>query len=95
MSRCDNCVTDRSFCDQCADNPKYPKYSYYQDYIPTCPRGYTDCVFDPAYIKCYHPEWYAKLYGNMTPEEASKEACVKRVEEDPDEIYSCYDDEDK
>jgi hypothetical protein len=33
-------------------------------------------------------------YGDATPEEAIKE-CIKRVQEDPDEKYYCYDDEDK
>ena len=82
------CVTDRSLCDDCKFSPKYdkvPTWDHLQEYIPTCPQGYKDCVSDPAYIKYHHPEWYKKLYGDMTPEEASKE-CNK-------ECY--YDDEDK
>lgn len=58
-------------------------------YTPTCPRGYTDCICDPAYIKYNYPEWYAELYGDMSPEEAAED-CRQR-----DEDYYCYDDEDK
>ena len=63
-------------------------------YTPTCPRGYTDCVYDPAYIKFNHPEWYQHLYGDKTPEEASYE-CQELMKKDPNEEYHCYDDEDK
>ena len=97
MSRCDTCVTDKSLCENCRDNPKYkdvPKYSQYKEYNPTCPRGYDDCVYDPAYIKCRHPEWYKKLYGDKTTEEAA-ERCRKVVIDDPDEKGYCYDNEDK
>ena len=53
-------------------------------YNPVCPFGYDDCVWDPAYIKANYPEWYAKLYGDKTPEEVG---C---------DTNSCfYDDEDK
>jgi len=95
---CDSCVTDRSECIRCRDNPIYkdvPTRSLYQDYVPTCPRGYVSCVYDPAYIKCNHPEWYKKLYGDLNPEEASEQSCAKKVREDPDEEYYCYDNEDK
>ena len=64
------------------------EYLYEPPYKPTCPQGYDDCVCDPAYIHYYYPEWYKKLYGDLTPEEASKQRC------DPDDEY-CYDDEDK
>lgn len=63
-------------------------------YKPTCPRGYTDCIYDPAYIKFVHPEWYEELYGDMTVEEAAGD-CREKVARDPDEKYYCYDDEDK
>lgn len=55
-------------------------------YTPTCPQGYDDCVCDPAYIQYWHPEWYKKLYGDLTPEEVSKQRC------NIDDEY-CYDDE--
>ena len=63
-------------------------------YTPTCPRGYDDCVCDPAYIKAKDPNWYRELYGDVPVSEAVKE-CIKRVEEDPNEEEYCYDDEDK
>ena len=50
-----------------------------KNYKPTCPRGYSDCVCDPAYIKFYHPEWYKDLYGDLTPQQASKKDCLQRV----------------
>ena len=67
------------------------------EYTPVCPRGYTDCVWDPAYIKFHDPEWYEELYGGITPEEAAhkENGCYDRVKEDPDMKYYCYDDEDK
>lgn len=92
MSRCEECVTDKSLCDGCRDNPKYadyPRKSLYREYIPVCPKGYDDCVNDPAYIKHHHSEWYKKLYGDLTPEEVikTKNSC------NDDDCY--YDDEDK
>lgn len=62
------------------------------DYKPTCKCDCTDCIYDPAYIYNTYPEWYKKLYGELTPEEAAV---------DPDSsCSSCndgdrYDDEDK
>lgn len=91
---CEKCVTDRSLCDGCNNNPKYADYphkSLFSEYKPTCPLGYNDCIADPAYIKHHYPTWYKNLYGDLTPEEASKERCR------PDEDGYCdsYDDEDK
>ena len=40
------------------------------NYKPLCPRGYDDCVWDPAYIFFNYPDWYKKLYGDLSPEEA-------------------------
>lgn len=98
FNHCDSCVTDKSECVKCRDNPIYkdvPTRSLYQKYIPTCPRGYADCVCDPAYIKCNYPDWYKELYGDLTPEQASEQSCAEKVKEDPDEEYYCYDNEDK
>ena len=104
MSKCKYCVNDKSWCEKCIDNPFYqeilarlPKYSYFMDYIPVCPRGYTDCVGDPAYIKFNYPDWYEELYGDMSPEEAIhvKNGCYERFVEDPEMKNYCYDDEDK
>lgn len=66
----------------------------HQGYIPTCPRGYSDCVYDPAYIKHCNSSWYKELFGTQSPYEAA-EGCRQQVIEDPDEKYYCYDDEDK
>jgi hypothetical protein len=91
-------VTDKSECVNCADNPIYaniPKKTKYQEYIPLCPRGYSHCVNDPAYLKCYHAEWYKEMYGDLTPEQVVEKECLEKVKEDPDEEYYCYDDEDK
>ena len=104
MSKCKKCISDRTWCSQCRDYPVYqeilkmiPKKSCYMDYVPVCPRGYTDCVCDPGYIKFHHPEWYKDLYGDLSPEEAIlvEGGCKERFLEDPDEKYYCYDDEDK
>lgn len=89
------CLADRANCLSCTAN-LYGSGTYrFMPYVPTCPRGYDDCVNDPAYIKYNYPDWYKDLYGDLTPEEASKQSCAKRIEEDPDEKYYCYDDEDK
>lgn len=97
MSKCEKCFAPKESCNKCKDNPIYsnvPIVSKFMAYIPTCPRGYTDCVGDPAYIKFYHPKWYKELYGDKTPYEAAEE-CRQAVIDDPDEEYYCYDDEDK
>lgn len=96
--RCDECV-NKSACEECRENPKWanvPKFSKFMAYTPTCPRGYVDCICDPAYIKYHYPKWYAKLYGDKTPKEASKTGhCQEAFEKDPNEEYYCYENEDK
>lgn len=97
MIKCEKCVAPKESCNKCKDNPVYsnvPRTSNFMAYIPVCPRGYTDCVGDPAYIKFYHPEWYKELYGDKTPYEAAEE-CRQDVIDDPEEEYYCYDNEDK
>lgn len=97
-NRCISCVVDRSKCIMCRENPIYddvPTQSLYQSYISTCPIGYTNCVSDPAYIKYNYSEWYKELYGDISPEQASEQSCRKRLKEDPDEKYYCYDYEDR
>ena len=100
-SYCNKCVSDKSLCSQCRDNPEVqkilaslPKQSFFMNYVPVCPRGYVDCVCDPAYIKYHYPDWYKELYGDKTPEEAA-EKCRQKMLEDPDEENYCHDDEDK
>lgn len=73
MTRCNKCVAPESLCIKCRENPIYaeiPQYSQFRAYNPVCPRGYTDCASDPAYLKHYHPEWYKTLYGDLTPVQA-------------------------
>jgi hypothetical protein len=100
-NKCDKCVSDKSLCSHCRDNPEVqkilaslPQRSFFMNYAPVCPRGYLDCVYDPAYIHFHYPDWYKELYGDKTPEEAA-EKCRQKMLEDPDEENYCYDDEDK
>lgn len=60
-------------------------------YTPTCPHGYDDCIYDPAYIKASSPEWYVTLYGDKAPEEVARDAgsCGRCIDGE------FYDDEDK
>lgn len=87
---CDN--ADSIICNNCVRNLINNKIKdhFHQKalYVPTCPQGWEDCVYDPAYIKYFHPEWYKTLYGDMTPEEAAMKHCNPNEE-------NCYDDEDK
>lgn len=68
-----------------------------EDYTPVCPRGFDDCVWDPAYIKHTDPDCYKELYGDLTPEEAiyMRGGCNDKYTEDPAMEGYCYDDEDK
>ena len=34
------------------------------NYKPVCPRGYDDCIWDPAYIFSNYPDWYKKECGS-------------------------------
>lgn len=103
-NKCEKCVSDKSWCSECRDNPEVqkilaslPQQSCFMNYKPVCPRGYVDCVWDPAYIKFHYPDWYKKLYGDKTPEEAihKPNGCWERYINDPNEDDYCYDDEDK
>ena len=97
--QCERCVTDRSLCDGCRNAPKYADYphkSLFREYIPTCPVGIDDCIYDPAYIRCHHPRWYKEMYGDLTPDEVQKsEKRCKPNEDDEEGECSNYDDEDK
>ena len=66
------------------------------DYTPVCPKGYTDCIWDPAYIQFNHPKWYKELYGDMPPAKAvlTDEGCYEMIKQHP-EICFYYDNEDK
>lgn len=65
------------------------------DYTPTCPYGYTDCIWDPAYIHCYHSDWYREIYGNKSIEEVSSECREMYDKCDNKEYCYQYDNEDK
>ena len=61
-----------------------------EKYIPTCPRGYCDCVNDPNYLIYAHNHYMSEEeYQEMIND------CKKRAKDDPDEKYHCYDNEDK
>lgn len=98
--RCNKCVSTTSECIKCCENEIYknvPTVSYFKAYHPVCPRGYKDCVLDPAYIKYKNPKLYKELYGEFTPQDAIyvENGCMERYKEDPNEEYYCYDDGDK
>ena len=59
-------------------------------YTPTCPRGYTDCVNDPAYRQVYDPDVYFKFFGDKSPKEVSKYTCSRRDTEF-EFVDECYD----
>ena len=103
-NKCDKCVSDKSWCAECIDHPEVqkilkslPKQSCFMAYVPTCPRGYTECIHDPAYILYHYPGWYKELYGDKTPLEViwMENGCMEKFEKDPNEEEDCYDDEDK
>lgn len=40
-------------------------------YIPGCPEGVCNCIFDPAYIVAHNPALYREIYGERTPEQVT------------------------
>ena len=71
------------------EGPNKWQWVYYK---PTCRFGCDDCIYDPAYIYSTYPDWYKKLYGSKTPEEAAVSkgnSCSCCIDGDR------YDDEDK
>ena len=70
-----NEVSDYMWRNYCVPQVYQPRYT------PTCPHGYEDCVYDPAYIKTHYPEWYEDL------------GCPTTCENCP--AGERYDDEDK
>lgn len=89
---CTDCIADKKLCAGCIRNLAVPHQDFFRTYNPTCLQGYRDCVCDPAYVKCYHPVWYAELYGNLTPEEAMK---INPCTVNEDGLCTNYDTEDK
>ena len=85
-----------------------PLYNSYErqiekPYIPTCPFGEDNCIYDPAYQRKYSPEWWEQM-GMPTKCECYEEFLKNFNNDDPfgyslDVVMSfgCpyYDDEDK
>ena len=44
-----------------ADKNLIKCYPSINEYTPTCPHGFVDCVYDPAYLKEYCTEWWVEL----------------------------------
>lgn len=44
-----------------ADKNLVKCYPSINEYTPTCPHGFVDCVYDPAYLKEYCTEWWIEL----------------------------------
>lgn len=40
-------------------------------YIPACPEGVCNCIFDPGYIAARNPALYREIYGERTPEQVT------------------------
>ena len=86
---CNDCVNDEKYCKFCTRNPSNPVYTnHFMAYNPTCKFDEMYCIHDPAYIYCYHKEWYHKLYGDKLPEELDNQCEYCHNGE-------YYDDEDK
>lgn len=75
---------------------QFQQPSLFQAYIPVCPRGYNDCVCDPAYTLYHSPQWYNELYGQIPPEQVilTEGGCMERYKDGPEEEGYCYDDGD-
>ena len=67
-----NCI-NVEHCSHCTRNLDLS--DYFKAYDPTCHFGYEDCIHDPAYIFCYHKEWYHELYGNILPQNVDSCEC--------------------
>ena len=67
-----NCV-NVEHCSHCTRNLDFS--DYFKAYNPTCRFGYEDCIHDPAYIFCYHKEWYHELYGDILPQDVESCEC--------------------
>jgi hypothetical protein len=67
-----NCI-NVEHCSHCIRNLDFG--DYFKAYNPTCRFGYEDCIHDPAYIFCYHKEWYHELYGDILPQDVESCEC--------------------
>lgn len=98
MCSCDRCIQEdkENICIKCKNNPIYDDLKdYFISYYPVCPAGYGDCIYDPAYIKLYDPEWYEELYGDLTVEEAMEQEIKEGHCLHSYGYCRNYDDEDK
>ena len=89
----ENCVSDKQLCDKCSRNKKnWDIEDKFVLYKPACPFGRENCINDPAHIKHFGPNWYKKLYGEVSIEEAlSTDGCCCCACDG----YEFYDDECK
>ena len=79
------CMNEGELCDSCSRNLAFT--DYFKAYNPTCRFGHDDCVNDPAYIFCYHKQWYHEMWGDVLPQDVTDcDSCAEG---------SDYDDEDK
>ena len=79
------CINEGKLCNSCSRNFSFT--DYFQEYHPTCRFGYYDCINDPAYILCYHKQWYHDMWGGVLPQDVTDcNSCING---------SDYDDEDK
>ena len=66
-----NCI-NVEHCSHCTRNLDFS--DYFKAYNPTCRFGYEDCIHDPAYILCYHKQWYHEMWGD-TPTNEVTDCC--------------------
>ena len=94
---CKECIRkDSELCIKCKDNVIYEHLESHRCYYEPCCRVMDDCINDPAYLLWSDPEFYKKVYGNMTPKEvfANMKSCQTSQSDDCDDCDE-YDDEDK
>ena len=41
-------------------------------FVPVCPEGVCNCIFDPAYIAARNQALYWEIYGERTPEQVTE-----------------------
>lgn len=66
-----------------------------EDYIPTCPCGFDDCIHDPAYIRCYNPKHWEELGMPVSCDDLRYGESPYEVDERHTMYCRYYDDEDK
>ena len=90
MSHCEKCFNPNKeqSCGICIYNlNNVYKRDNWQPYPICCPLGFKDCIHDPGYLWCYHPENFKKIYGDVEPQSV---ICEYECEDG-----DLYDDEDK